>query len=671
MTGLPKALRELERIIEPPEHLLISTWADKYFYLPAEGNAEPGKYKCSRMPYQRDMLDDPLDPKVSEIAWQIASQLGKTLDICIILCYHVAHAPCAMQVVYPTLDSAKSFMREKFLPSTRETPMLKGRLVEPRAKDSESTTMNRKFPGGNLTALGANSPSGFRQRSKKISIQDEVDAFETTTEGDPVALGDRATITFHDAVRLKSSTVTVKGMSRIEDIIERSDKQQYFLPCYACGHFQILKWSNVKWTFKQPDGSEISDTERAVYTCESCGGEWSDQQRLAAIASGHPDNPPVMVKVIETIKDQFGNDGVEIEIEKPMRAEWRATAPFKGIRGRLLSGLYQTIGKKRAFKSYLHQFAENFLVAKKGGKETLRVWTNIFLNESWEEAAEQVAWSPLLERCEDYEGELPAEVCLLTAAADIQKDRVEIEILGWGDEEETWGIEKHVIYGDFDLPDVQKQVEDYLSKKFMHPTGVEIAVTCAAFDSGHKTKAVYRFCKRNFARRFYAVKGSSTPHAPLVQANKNKFYGIWLYNIGTDTAKDAIFSRLKIEDVGARYCHFPKARGYTESYFKQLCSEKLQTFMEKGQVRRRWIKTFERNESLDLRVYNLAAYDILKPNMTKIRAAVIPASSVVVAEKTEYVLKPATPTPAPKPIAKPAPRVRIGGGFVGRRSGWL
>jgi len=654
MTGLPKALRELARIIEPPEHLLISEWADKYFYLPSEGNAEAGKYKCSRMPFQRDMLNDPLDPACSEIAWQISSQLGKTLSICIILGYHVDHAPCAMQVVYPTLDSAKSFMREKFVSSTKETPRLKGKLIEPRAKDSESTTMNRKFAGGNLTALGANSPSGFRQRSKKISIQDEIDAYETTAEGDPCALGDRATITFHDAVRLKSSTVTSKGASRIEEIIERSDKQMYFLPCHACGHFQVLKWSNVKWTFKQLDGSEVSDTSKTIYECEKCGSEWSDQQRLAAIASGHPENPAV----------------------NGFRAEWRATAAFNGIRGRLLSGLYQTIGKKRAFKSYLHQFAENFLTAKKGDKQTLRVWTNIFLNESWEEAAEQVLWSPLLERCEDYEGELPAEVCLLTAAADIQKDRVELEILGWGDEEETWGIEKHVIYGDFDLPDVQKQVEDYLSKKFTHPTGVEIGVTCAAFDSGHKTKAVYRFCKRNFARRFYAVKGSSTPHSPLVQANKNKFYGIWLYNIGTDTAKDAIFSRLKIEDPGARFCHFPKARGYTESYFKQLCSEKLQTFMEKGQVRRRWVKTFERNESLDLRVYNLAAYDILKPNIAKVRAAVIPQNTVapIAQEKTEYVLKPveksAPVTPAPKPIAKPAPRVRVGG-FVGSRKGWL
>ena len=640
----------MARLIEPPEHLLISEWADKYAYLPAEGNAESGKYHCSRMPYQRDMLNDPLDPTVSEFFWMIASQLGKTLCIILIVEYHVDHAPCAIQVVYPTLDSAKSWMREKFIPTTKDTPRLNGKLREPRSKDSESTTLNRKFPGGNLTALGANSPSGFRQRSKKISIQDEIDAFEQTTEGDPCALGDRATITFHDAIKLKSSTCTLKGVSRIEAGIERSDKQMYFLPCHTCGHFQVLKWSNMKFSFKQEDGSEKRDTENAIYECEKCQEAWTDQQRLAAIASGHEKNPAVII-----------TGGILL------RAEWRATAPFRGIRGRILSGLYQTIGKKRAYKTYLHQFAEDFLKAKSGGKETLRVWTNIFLNETWEEQMEQVQWSPLLERCEDYEGELPMECCLLTAASDIQKDRIEIEILGWGDEEETWGIEKHVIYGDFDLPEVQKQVEDYLSKKFKHPTGVEIGVTCAGFDSGHKTKAVYRFCKRNFAKRYYAMKGSSTPYSPLVTPHKNKHYGIWLYSIGTDTAKDSIFSRLKIEEPGPRYMHFPKKRGYVESYFKQLCSEKLQTYLEKGQVRRKWIKQFERNEALDLRVYNLGAFDILKPNMAKVRESVIPKQEAVETDKTEYKMNPRTaPVPAgvgqkASPVAESRPPVKTSG----------
>ena len=652
MNPRAEARRFIAALLTPPEPLLISEWAERHAYLPAEGNAEPGKFHCARMPYESAMLDDPLDPAVSEIFWMIGSQIGKTLCIILIIEFYIDHLPTSILAVYPTLDSTRAWMRDKFMPTVKETPRLVGKLKEPRARDSESTALNRKFPGGGLTCVGANSPSGLRQRSKKVVICDEIDAMETTSEGDPLALADKRAETFFDAVKIKSSTPTLKGSSRIEEGIERSDKQRYFLPCHACGEMQWLKWSQVKFSFVQPDGTEKRDTENAILICEKCGAEWNDQQRLTAIASGHPDNPPVVVKGIE------------------LRAEWRATAPFKGIRGRILSGLYQTIGKKRAFKTYLHQFAENFLTAKRGGKETLQVWTNTFLTETFEVAAEQVEWSPLLDRVEDYEGDMPADVCLLTAACDIQKDRVEIEVLGWGDEEETWGIQKSVIYGDFDLPETQTQVDDFLQKKWRHPAGVELGITCVGIDSGHKTKAVYRFCKVRTARRFYAVKGSSTPHSPLISPNKNKHYGIWLYSVGTDTAKDSIFSRLKLEESGPRYCHFPNGRGYTESYFKQLCSEKLQTYMERGVVKRKWVKQFERNEALDLRVYNLAAYDILKPNMLRVRAAAIPQNGE--AQKTDYVLKPAaqqvsTPTPA-----KPAPaKVRMGGGFIGVKKGWL
>jgi phage terminase large subunit GpA-like protein len=672
MNARAKLHKFIAALLPPPDPLLISEWAEKFAYLPAEGNAEPGKFHNARMPYEIAMLDDPLDPTVSEIYWMIGSQLGKTLCIILIIEFYIDHAPTSILAVYPTIDSTRAWMRDKFVPTVKETPRLVGKLKEPRARDSESTALNRKFPGGGLTCVGANSPSGLRQRSKKVVICDEIDAMETTSEGDPLMLADKRAETFFDAVKLKSSTPTLKGSSRIEDGIERSDKQRYFLPCHACGEMQWLKWSQIKFSFDKDELSRLDNPnfrpddfkdwklaifpdkrcEQSFYVCEQCGVGWSDQQRLAAIASGHKDNPPIVVNGIE------------------LRAEWRATAPFKGIRGRILSGLYQTIGKKRAFKSYLHQFAENFLTAKHGGKETLQVWTNTFLSETFEVEAEQVEWSPLLERVEDYEGELPMEVCLLILSGDIHPDRIEMEVVGWGDEEETWGIQKYVVWGDFDLPETQMKVDDFTNKKWKHPSGVEIGITAAAFDSGHKAKAVYRFCKARAAKRFYAVKGSSTPHSPLVTPNRNKHYGIWLYNVGTDTAKDSIFSRLKLDDPGARYCHFPKGQGYTEKYFKQLCSEKLQTYMERGVVKRKWVKQFERNESLDLRVYNLAAYDILKPNMLRVRAAVIPKSEVTMQERTDYVLKPTAATPKVS-AEKPAPVKFRQNSFVGQHKGWL
>lgn len=641
--GLAKAYRHVAGLLPPPDELTISEWAERYAYLPQEGNAEPGKFHLARMPYETAMLDDPLDPASIETYWMIGSQLGKTLCIIIIIEYHVDHAPSSMLVVYPTLDSAKSWMREKFIPTTKETPRLKGKLKEPRAKDSESTTLNRKFPGGNLTASGANSVSGLRQRSKRIIILDEIDAMEVTTEGDPIALADKRAETFHDAIKLKSSTPTKKETSRIEEGFDRSDKQLYFLPCWSCGGFMALETERFIFSFKQPDGTEKRDTESAVFECEHCKAHWTDPHRLAAIASGHVDNEPVRV------------DGVEL------RAEWRATAPFKGVRGRRLPGWYQVIGKKKAFKNFHHQFAENFLEAKHKGEQTLEVWTNTFESKTFEPKAEQVDWLPLLSRCEDYGGELPEEVCLLIAAADVQKDRVEIEVVGWGEEEESWGVEKAVIYGDFDLPVTQQAVDDYLLKRWKHPGGAEIGITCAAIDSGHKTKAVYAFARQRVSRRIYAVKGGSDGEGmPLVTTRHHKHYRINLHTVGTDTAKVSIFDRVKIDEPGARYMHFPKGRGYTESYFKQLCSEKLQTYLERGVRRRRWVKRFERNESLDLRVYGLAALDILKPNIARIRASLFPKG-----ESTDYELKPHQEKVAPPVVAPQTARP------MKARSGWV
>jgi phage terminase large subunit GpA-like protein len=71
---------------------------------------------------------------------------------------------------------------------------------------------------------------------------------------------------------------------------------------------------------------------------------------------------------------------------------------------------------------------------------------------------------------------------------------------------------------------------------------------------------------------------------------------------------------LKIHTPGAGYCHFPA--DYTEEYFKQLTSERIQTKFINGHPTRIWIMPKgRRNEALDCRVYALAAYHILNPNM--------------------------------------------------------
>lgn len=486
-------------------------------------------------------------------------------------------------------------------------------------------------------AVGSISTSSLRRVSARVVIQDEIDDFEVTPQGDSMALADMRAETFHNAVKLKSSTPTLTGLSRIEGLFEQSDKQRFFVPCQHCGHLQHLRWEQFKFTFRPdeharlfkrtgdaggvaPASEEIRDTANAVYVCEKCGAFWSDQDRIRAI-----------------------ND---------RRAEWQATAPFNGIRGRHLNGLYRVIGRKKAFKSYHHEFAEAFLKAHRGGREKMIVWVNTFLAETYSDPTKQLEWSPLMKRAEDYGGKLPQEVAMLVAAIDVQDDRIEIGIVGWGDEEECWWIENKTIYGDFDRPEVQQETAQYLGTTFEHPGGMRLPISATAIDSGHKTKAVYRFCRENAAKKVWAVKGSNQAQAALVTPGRKSHYGIYTFSVGTDTAKDAIFGRLEISEPGPRCVHFPKH--FPESFYKQLCSEMIVETFERGVFKRKYVKKTARNEALDKFVYALAAYDILRPNIAAIR------KNLGLSQPKEYKLQEAAKPPmvdTPKP-QEVKPRLR-------------
>jgi phage terminase large subunit GpA-like protein len=611
--------RHFARLILPPPRYKISEFAAAEAYLPAEGNSEPGRYRLDRMPWQREALDDPLDPTIQETVWMWASQTGKTLCIILVIAYFIKQIPCKILVVYPKLADALDWLRDKMLPTIKEIPCMEGLMKDPREKDSESRALNRKFPGGGLVAVGSISTSSLRRLSARGVVQDEIDDFETTPQGDSMALADKRAETFHNAWKLKSSTPTHKGSSRVEALWERSDKRRFFVPCQICGHMQHLRWEQFKFTFTR-DGREIRDTEGAVYECEACKGWWNDQQRLAAIYD--------------------------------KRAEWRATALATKIRGRHLNGLYRVIGKKSAFKNYHHEFAEAFLEAKKGGRETMMVWVNTFLAETWADPTKEIDWHPLMDRREDFGPQnIPEEVALIRAAIDVQSDRVEIGIMGWGDEEEMWWLENYVVHGDFDMPHVQQQVVDFLLTEYDHPSGAKLRINATAIDSGHKTKAVYRFCAANPGLHPFAVKGSATPYAALVTPSTKRHYGITLFMVGTDTAKDMIFSRLEITDHGPRFIHFPLS--FAEKFFRQLCSEKIVETFEKGVFKRQFVKTQARNEALDKLVYALACYDIWKPNMLRVKASM--------GRKTEKVMQldPEKKMPQPEPPKPDVPRPQL------------
>ena len=60
---------------------------------------------------------------------------------------------------------------------------------------------------------------------------------------------------------------------------------------------------------------------------------------------------------------------------------------------------------------------------------------------------------------------------VLTAGVDVQEDRLEIEVVGWGAEEESWGITYKQLMGNPTELDVWGQLDNLLDKEFEYKSG--------------------------------------------------------------------------------------------------------------------------------------------------------------------------------------------------------
>lgn len=603
-------------ILTPPPNLSVSQWADANRRLSPEASAEPGSWSTSRAEYQRGIMDAVNDPAVANIVVMSSAQIGKT-EICNnVLGYHIDQDPAPILVVQPTLDMAQAWSKDRLAPMLRDTPVLQGKVADPRSRDSGNTTLHKVFPGGHITACGANSPSSLASRPIRIVLCDEVDRYPVSAgaEGDPISLARKRSATFWNKKLIMVSTPTVKGQSRIESAFAESDQREYYVPCPDCGEFHTLKWANVQFDKEAP--------ETTVYVCEECGSAWDDAKRLRAIRKG----------------------------------EWRAHAPFKGTAGFRLSALYSPWMS-------LEDGVRDFLEARKQ-PATLRVWINTYLGETWEEEGERIDDIGVSERREDYGETLPSGVLVVTAGIDVQDDRLELEVVGWGRNDESWSLEYKTIYGDPSSAIVWTELDGMLRKTYFHERGVEIPIRAACVDSGgHHTQSVYAFCKAREGRRVFAIKGIGGEGKPLVgRPTINNAAKVKLFPIGVDTAKELVYSRLRITEPGPGYCHFPA--GYDDEYFRQLTAEQLVSRYHKGFLRREWQKIRPRNEALDCRVYALAAYSLLNANMNLIADRINSKPTVSEPEQQTEI----QPTEKPLPIAqRPVRRSPQRGGFV---NGW-
>lgn len=629
-----RAVRKAQNMLRPPPDLKPSEWAEAGGVKIPAGNAVPGAIRFDNAPYQREPLDMTANPDCRRITLQWGAQVGKTTMALCAQAYRIEHNPTNQMMMQPSEGDLQTWLQTKFNPLVEGNKRLEELIAKPRGRAGVNNNRMKSYPGGFLMFAWSGSPKTMRGRSAPFIVADEVDGYDRTAEGHPVSLlWQRAASFGDDMLLLEISTPTIKGASYIETAFEEGDQRRFHVCCPKCGHEQTLKWGNVKWD-RAEDGTHLPETAR--YVCDAhdpetgevtCGSEWSDGDRVAVVRRGR----------------------------------WIAAKPFRGHASYHLSELYSPLRK-------LRDIVQSFLDKRAQGD--LQTFVNVSLAETWEESGEQVDPASLMARAEPFAAPAPAGALVLTAGIDMQQDRLEVEVVGWGLGEESWSVDHRVLWGDPLQADVWDELDALLSETWLHQSGAHLPISAACLDTGGNagmTQAAYEYARGKTGRRMFAIKGVAGWGKPIVTSPMRKGSGqrarkVDLFAVGVDEAKVVVTRRLGIRAPGPGYCHFPIDRD--PEYFAQLTAEKLMTKQIRGFSVREWHKTRDRNEAFDCRVYALAALKILNPSLARLakRLAVVedvepeapePTPARHVAEALNQIARPADP--GPQPPAENAP----------------
>lgn len=576
--------------LRPLPNLSVSDWADNYRMLSAEASAEPGRWRTDRAPYQREIMNAFTQYKIWKVAVMSASQIGKS-DIMNNVIGRYSHlAPAPIMMIQPTIEMAQDYSKSRIAPMIRDTKVLREIYRDVKTRETGNTILSKIFPGGRLIMGGANSPAGLASRPIKILLADEVDRFPDSagTEGDPVDLAVKRMTTFWDKRLGLFSTPTIAGESRIEDEYLQGTQEEWQHECPNCGEYHLLTHRQMvtdHQTVVDKKGNKHTTVHCVKWRCPDCGFSYTEEQMRRAPQKFVAQNASALAKGVRSF---FVNC-------------W--TSPWLTWAGVM----------------------QEWLEAE-GDPEREKVVVNTRFGEPYERKGAFESTDKFLQRREPYGAELPDGVLILTAAVDVQDNRLEYEICGWGKGEECWGIKKGIILGVPENQEVWAALDEQLDREYRFKNGTGLIVPRTFIDSGgHYTKEVYAYSLRRLARQCFAVKGASTAGVPIIHkyAKVTTVRGrtIPLVLIGTDSGKQYVMDRLSISVPGPKYFHFPLDkqeneavseilwnRGYDDIYFRGLIAEQKVARKKNGRVVWQWenIAKDKRNEPLDLRVYNLA-----------------------------------------------------------------
>lgn len=606
----PDIVRAFADSVMPPPRLTVSQSAELYRIMSSD-SPEPGPWLTSRTPYAREPMDalaasDPSERVV--LMW--GAQLAKSEIALNWLLDTILNDPCTFLMVQPTDATAARFSKKRVAKMIANCPALFARVREAKGRDGGNTIQDKDFDGGSFSIVGSNAPANLASLSIRKAAIDETDRCATDAggEGDSTELVDQRLSNHPDAKLLLMSTPVLRGHSRIESAYEESDQRKFYVPCAHCDHMQVLSFERLRW----PDGKP----DLVGYHCEKC-------------------------------------DGRMVEAHKPRmlaRGEWRARFPErKRTKGYWLSQLYSPwVTWSKVARKYIEA---------KRDPSLMQVFHNTRLAKSWDVHAEtRVAHQDLIVLRIDlpmHDGApiVPAQVAVLTCGVDVQHNRLEVVVYGWGPGESCWHIDQVIIHGDPSGDQVWLDLDAYLQREWISEVGEVLTLAATCVDTSYLTQRVYDFVRVRGHRSIFGVKGARGGEGRRVwpkKPSRSSYMKTEFYLVGADTAKAHLYARLKASvavaksnGIGSGLVKIAAHVG-DESYLEQLVSEVPTVKPIHGHPRVIWeLPEHKRNEALDCAVYGYAALHAWKAKGRR-----LPGASVAV----PVAVAPSSPTPSPTEI---------------------
>lgn len=585
-------------------------WADEFRRVANKTSATPGRWRTKSQPVAFGPMAAMSEDDTVTVTVMSGTQILKTEFLLNAAAYYIHQDPSPILFVQPTQTAAETFSKERFAPTVDVTDALRDLVSTPKSRDSGNTITHKDYPGGSLDFVGANSPTDLSSRPKRIILCDEIDKYPPSAgaEGDPLKLAEERASTYRKIGRAKfarTCSPTIKNFSRIEREYKASDQRKCFITCPHCEDELFFTWANVQWD-KDALGNHLYET--AHISCSLCGADWSEAERIAALdaLAERADYGWKQTKKFYCCEEEH-EPSTWTDTGRSVCPTCEEPSPYDGHAGFWASKIYS---KRHDLSELVKEFIE-----AKDNPELLRKFTNTALAEVWDQAPiENIDVTGLMARAEHFGPEdLPEEVQVITGFCDVQGDRLEIQLIGWGSDEECWPFLYEIINQDPAQKTAWVELDALLRRTFTRRDGAILRIGALGIDTGgHHGAQVFDFCRPRRARRIFATKGVATGKIWSGNAKRSKDNQPFWF-IGTNAAKDAIYGRLAIapaEDARKPGCiHFPTTAedgSFSTEYYEQLTSERRETRKRAGVPYTAYVQVRDRNEALDTFVGALA-----------------------------------------------------------------